>query len=102
LSAIIRPTDTWVLIDENSNGINDPCFAPCYFGAGYSSATMPDKVAAFHGNASGMSFADGHSITRKWLSGIITSAGPVNSSTDPNFIKDCIWFADVTSVYTPW
>ncbi len=99
LSAIIRPTDTWVLIDENANGINDPCFSPCYVLPGDTTATMPDKVASFHGNASGMSFADGHSITHRWLSGIITSAGAVNSSSDPDFIKDCIWLTTVTSYY---
>jgi len=102
LGAIIKPTDTWVLIDENANSINDPCFSLCSLTTGNASATMPDKVAAFHGNASGISFADGHSVTHKWLSGIITDANGPSTSSDPNYINDCIWFSDVTSVHSPW
>ena len=57
---IRKPSDTWVTIDERNP--NDGWFL-----------VMPDKPdtwrdfpASYHANSGGLSFADGHAITKKW------------------------------------
>ena len=102
LGAILRPADIWVFIDENPATINDAAFAV---------AMMPvpapkiaeeiDEPAAYHGQASGMCFADGHSIVHKWLSSVTVAANTSGSptvSTDPAFISDLEWLSSVTAV----
>jgi prepilin-type N-terminal cleavage/methylation domain-containing protein/prepilin-type processing-associated H-X9-DG protein len=64
LTAIENPSPTmaFVFIDENPNAINDAHFV--------SDPTQPNKwidvPASYHGEAAGLSFADGHAETKKW------------------------------------
>ncbi|MBI2929634.1 MAG: prepilin-type N-terminal cleavage/methylation domain-containing protein [Verrucomicrobia bacterium] len=62
------PAKTFVLLDEREDGINDGFFAVDM--AGYPDQpkywTIVDEPAAYHNNAGGFSFADGHSEIRKW------------------------------------
>jgi prepilin-type N-terminal cleavage/methylation domain-containing protein/prepilin-type processing-associated H-X9-DG protein len=56
------PSECWVFIDENPNSINDGWFV-C-------DPNQPNKwvdiPASYHGNAGGLSFADGHAEIKKW------------------------------------
>jgi len=62
ISDISRPSDTWVTIDENPRSINDGWFV-C---EGAPNSNWVDAPAAYHNNAGGLSFADGHSEIKKW------------------------------------
>ena len=55
------PTDTFVLIDERSDTINDS-----YFEVEMSSPIIVDYPASYHNFAGSLNFADGHSEIRKW------------------------------------
>ena len=63
ISDIAKPADTWVTIDENPRSINDGWFV-CEGVAG--TGPWVDAPAAYHNNAGGLTFADGHSEIKKW------------------------------------
>ncbi len=61
------PSETWVLIDERMDSINDGFFVVWMPGYGNMSlTTMVDFPASYHNNAAGFSFADGHAEIHKW------------------------------------
>jgi prepilin-type processing-associated H-X9-DG protein len=68
------PAKTAVFLDEREDSINDGMFVIAMEGAAPSPSVAPnpgaygivDYPAAYHGNAAGFSFADGHSILKKW------------------------------------
>jgi prepilin-type N-terminal cleavage/methylation domain-containing protein/prepilin-type processing-associated H-X9-DG protein len=65
------PANTWVVIDENPDSINDAAFAvamdPAVNGIPvFSATTWQDTPGNLHGGACGFSFADGHSEVHKW------------------------------------
>ena len=55
------PANTWVMIDEHPDSINDGAFA-----VKMDQPVIIDFPATYHNNAAGLSFADGHSEIRKW------------------------------------
>ena len=59
---IIKPSETWVLIDENPNSINDGWFVCDPNDTG----KWVDIPATYHNKAGGLSFADGHAEIKKW------------------------------------
>jgi prepilin-type N-terminal cleavage/methylation domain-containing protein len=100
LTTIRDAADTWVFIDENPLTINDGAFAvamtpPANFpnGPGYNI----DHPASYHSQASGMSFADGHSVVHHWNSTIFCEPS-ITSSSDRSFMSDVQWFDSVTTV----
>jgi len=60
------PSDIYILLDEHENSINDSHFFPFSTLNGYSRNPWLDAPSGRHGNAGGLSFADGHSEIRKW------------------------------------
>ncbi len=60
------PVQTFVFIDEREDSINDCGF---YVGMGRrgSDAYWIDLPASYHNGAAGLSFADGHAETKRWL-----------------------------------
>ena len=66
LTAVPRPSDYFVTIDEHGDGINDGYFLnnPDPNAA----SQWGDAPASYHGGACGISFADGHSEIHKWKS----------------------------------
>jgi prepilin-type N-terminal cleavage/methylation domain-containing protein/prepilin-type processing-associated H-X9-DG protein len=68
------PAKQMVFLDEREDSINDGMFVVAMEGAPGSSGPGPtpaaygivDYPAAYHGNAGGFSFADGHSELKKW------------------------------------
>ena len=63
LSAVMRPSDYFVTIDEHPDSINDGYFLnnPTALQGNWG-----DTPATYHNGAGGISFADGHSEIHKW------------------------------------
>jgi prepilin-type N-terminal cleavage/methylation domain-containing protein len=97
------PANTWVLMDENPQTVNDGLMAVAYPTSLDASKTMlVDYPASNHGRAGGISFADGHSEIHKWLDSrtytppASANPGQVQSSSSPNN-QDVIWLAQRTT-----
>jgi prepilin-type N-terminal cleavage/methylation domain-containing protein/prepilin-type processing-associated H-X9-DG protein len=62
------PSKTWVLMDEREDSIDDGYFAVNM--TGYPdqprNITWVNYPASYHGNAAGLTFADGHAEIRRW------------------------------------
>ena len=80
------PAMTFVLIDENANSIDDGYFA--------GSPGLPGKwinvPSTRHGNASGLSFADGHSEIKRWSDNVVISQNVPNLNLNggPTYVSD--------------
>jgi prepilin-type processing-associated H-X9-DG protein len=59
------PSQTWVLMDEREDSINDGLFQTNLKSRG-AAARLVDYPAGYHGNAAGVLFADGHAEIKKW------------------------------------
>jgi len=93
-----KPSDTWVFLDENPNTINDASLGVSMTVSGATSATVIDSPAGYHLNATGFSFADGHSEIHRWQSREFCNLLSANyTSSDPSFIADSIWLSSMTS-----
>jgi prepilin-type N-terminal cleavage/methylation domain-containing protein/prepilin-type processing-associated H-X9-DG protein len=79
ITSVKRPTDYFVILDEDDNSINDALFRVDYFAttAGF---RLNDIPAIYHGGSSGIGFADGHSEMHKWK----TLKTPVQGWSDAN------------------
>jgi prepilin-type N-terminal cleavage/methylation domain-containing protein/prepilin-type processing-associated H-X9-DG protein len=61
------PSDTFVLLEEREDSINDGFFIVLMDNYPNAASTvMVDYPAGYHGRAAGFSFADGHSEIHKW------------------------------------
>ena len=91
------PVNCWVFLDENPGTINDPFFV-CDPFDGYASQWV-DIPASYHNSAGGISFADGHSIFRKWRdSAILGKIGaPFVPTAHPEI--DLNWFQSVSTAH---
>jgi prepilin-type N-terminal cleavage/methylation domain-containing protein len=102
LGSIVKPSDTWVFIDENENSINDPAFAVVMsgqiVGINVTQVSVIDVPTGRHAGATGMSFSDGHSTVHKWQSASTYSVSPGGSLSDSGGVSDMIWLSSVTSV----
>jgi prepilin-type processing-associated H-X9-DG protein len=90
------PSQTFVLLDEREDSINDGYFVVDM--AGYPSTPnqlmIVDYPASYHGKAGGMSFADGHSEIKRWrdartIPRLSKSDLPLNVPSPRN--QDVIW-----------
>ncbi|HEY5297503.1 MAG TPA: prepilin-type N-terminal cleavage/methylation domain-containing protein [Verrucomicrobiae bacterium] len=96
------PSMTFVLIDENANSIDDAYFA--------GNPGLPGKwvnvPSTRHGNASGLSFADGHAEIKGWKDSVIISQNAPNfkingtQASDPSS-GDNAWLEQRESVVLP-
>jgi prepilin-type N-terminal cleavage/methylation domain-containing protein/prepilin-type processing-associated H-X9-DG protein len=77
-----RPSNAWVLIDEQADSINDG-----FFWVNMSANVWEDVPASYHGQSGSLSFADGHAEIRVWrdpyvrdkpavIDGSVTYPGP--------------------------
>ena len=78
-TSVRRPSDNFVVMDEDDNSINDALLRVDYF-ATVSAFRLNDIPAIYHGGSSGIGFADGHSEMHKWR----TLKTPVSGWTDAN------------------
>lgn len=90
LSQIVNPHPSmkWVIMDEHPNSLNDGSMLI------QNSYTWIDFPAPYHNNASGLSFADGHSEIHKWKDSStiypIAPGGKPPQLSAPNSV-DLIW-----------
>ncbi len=109
-TAIVKPSNTFVFVEEAPNSLNDGGFAvacPSAFNsagvATPSTAQIPDFPATFHGNSSAFAFADGHSEIHRWIGSTIAHC-PFTSTFRSTYIaagdsgNDVVWLAQNTSV----
>jgi prepilin-type N-terminal cleavage/methylation domain-containing protein/prepilin-type processing-associated H-X9-DG protein len=100
LGEIRNPSDTWVLIDEREDSINDGYFA-VEMTARY---TILDYPASYHNGSGNVTFADGHAENHRWLEA--TTMPPLQAgehlSVDPKFTsaddRDMKWLTERTTV----
>jgi prepilin-type N-terminal cleavage/methylation domain-containing protein/prepilin-type processing-associated H-X9-DG protein len=93
------PSQTYVLLDEREDSINDGFWVLDM--AGYPDVTktkIVDYPGAYHNGAGGISFADGHSEIRKWVDGrtrpLLKANGtiPLNVASPNN--RDILWLQE--------
>ncbi len=108
LSTILSPSpsDLWVLIDEHCDSINDGRFAVEMTGAtGADGTALVDVPASYHNGAAGISFADGHAETHRWIDGRtrkpITGSylGDLGIVTQSPSNPDAAWLQSHTSAH---
>lgn len=80
------PSATWLLIDESTYNLNDAAFAFSMV-----NSIWLDFPGRYHRGSSGMVFADGHTESKKWLTGHTQDQIP--ESQNP----DWVWLRDHTS-----
>jgi len=105
LSTIRQPSRTWVICDERQDSINDSVFivdTRNLNDESFTSYTLVDLPAAYHNNAAGYSFADGHSETHKWKDSRTMPALKADEMSDLNLSQpgnqDIQWMRERTSV----
>ena len=107
-SQIIRPSQSFVFVDEHPDSINDAAFANQCRGAMPTDAPGGERIidfpASYHSGACGFSFADGHSEIHKWRGGRIkapvtyTGTMALNVSANPDSGPDVRWMAENSTV----
>lgn len=85
------PSETWILIDERSDSINDS-----YFEVNMSKAIIVDYPASYHNVAGCLNFADGHSEIKKWLDPR-TCPAVATPRTGSSGNADLIWLQNHTT-----
>ena len=101
-TAIPKPTDIFVFLDEHPDSINDGWFVFCSGGDPSERAAWSDLPASYHNGACGFSYADGHSQIKKWLVGSTKRAVKQNTSDFPVSVgsdkSDITWVAERSTV----
>ncbi|MDX1952877.1 MAG: prepilin-type N-terminal cleavage/methylation domain-containing protein [Verrucomicrobiota bacterium] len=106
------PTEVYILIDEHENSINDSHFFP------FNRLKNPktpnqaadtrwlDAPSGRHGDAAGVTFADGHSEIKKWRSSLskVKGGGGIVQANDISWLPnahpaDWEWFSKHSSSY---
>ena len=89
------PAMTYVLIDENEYKIND-----AFFCTQPGSVQWQDNPATRHGNAGGLSFADGHAEIKKWRdSAVLKVPANGNGFNCDSTSGDCNWLQQRSTVW---
>jgi prepilin-type N-terminal cleavage/methylation domain-containing protein/prepilin-type processing-associated H-X9-DG protein len=98
LSSIRNSSETWVLIDEAPDWINDAAFGVKMTRPGSYLGNIVDTPSGRHGGACGMTFADGHSIVHKWRSPTTYKSTSHDTAIHEDaFVADMVWLSSVTS-----
>jgi prepilin-type N-terminal cleavage/methylation domain-containing protein/prepilin-type processing-associated H-X9-DG protein len=104
LTAIARPAQTWVLMDEHPDSINDAALAVSCTQADTTGAKIIDFPANYHSGACGIAFSDGHAEMHKWRNSPLKDAAveyndylALNVSAGASW-RDISWLASVTTV----
>ncbi len=88
------PSETFVFVDENQNTINDGFIVE----DPNQPTTWVDTPASYHGNAGGISFADGHAEIKKWTDSkmLHVAKGQYSYACDPTS-GDLAWILERSS-----
>jgi len=102
LDHIVTPTQTWVMVDEHPDSINDAACAVQIVKADAKAGNIIDFPASYHNGAAGFSFADGHSELHQWKGTKIKTFGK-GGNTGLNVpagdsLVDAKWWSQVTTV----
>lgn len=102
-SDIVKPANTWVLIDEHPDSINDAACAVQMVRPGATTARIIDFPASYHNGACGLSYADGHSEIHKWQGSKIKAPVRYDNSLALNVdagdsVRDIVWWSENTTV----
>jgi prepilin-type N-terminal cleavage/methylation domain-containing protein/prepilin-type processing-associated H-X9-DG protein len=89
---IRNPVDTWVTIDENPRSINDGWFLV----KPNNPYIWRDVPAAYHNDAGGMSFADGHAEIKKWTDKAVLAQSGTQTRRDLDS-EDLDWLIERTT-----
>jgi prepilin-type N-terminal cleavage/methylation domain-containing protein/prepilin-type processing-associated H-X9-DG protein len=84
LGKVRTPSDTFVLLDERPDSINDGSFFTEVDQPGY----LQDVPGSYHGNKAGFAFADGHSEIHKWISAYINQPIQPTKINEHNMVGD--------------
>jgi len=102
LGHIVLPTQTWVMIDEHPDSINDAACAVQIVLPDAKSGNIIDFPASYHNGAAGLSFADGHSEIHQWKGSKIKTFGRGNNTglnvPAGDSLIDAKWWSSVTTV----
>ena len=93
------PVNTFVLLDERHDSINDGYFVVEMDGyPNLASTQLIDYPASYHGNAGGFSFADGHAEIHKWKDSrtMPPLSNNLSRQNSPNN-RDVLWMQDHSS-----
>jgi prepilin-type processing-associated H-X9-DG protein len=82
------PSKAFVFIDENPNAINDG-----FFVCDPTSTKWVDVPASYHGDAGGLSFADGHAEIKKWSDQRMIHATATDVTPSPG-ATDLLWLQE--------
>jgi prepilin-type processing-associated H-X9-DG protein len=83
------PANTWILLDEHPDSINDGFFCVDMNQAN----ALPDGPASYHNGACGFAFADGHSEVKRWQ----TTEMKKVLTTQPANSPDLRWLKERTT-----
>ncbi|MGV3772060.1 MAG: type II secretion system protein [Verrucomicrobiales bacterium] len=105
-SDIVLPSNTWVLVDEHPDSINDAACAVEMVRPNSTSGRVIDFPASYHNGAAGYSFADGHAEIHRWVGSHIKIpvtqgrvAPPTQTTTsNPKDLNDMKWISKNTTV----
>ena len=101
---IVRPSNTFVFVDEHPDSINDAAFAVQMIEEDKNSANIIDMPASTHNGACGFSFADGHAEIHKWIGSTIkqptryVNAGAALNIPAKDSLVDAKWMSRNTTV----
>jgi prepilin-type N-terminal cleavage/methylation domain-containing protein/prepilin-type processing-associated H-X9-DG protein len=91
------PSDSWVFTDEHPDSVDDALL----YTANYGVTKFTELPGNLHGGACGISFADGHAETHKWVDSVLTSHRTVTYSVIQQVScsisdADMLWLANRT------
>jgi prepilin-type N-terminal cleavage/methylation domain-containing protein/prepilin-type processing-associated H-X9-DG protein len=82
------PADVYILLDEHENSINDAHYFPFANFNNYTRNAWLDAVSGRHGNAGGVTYADGHSDIRKWRTPGLSTVRRASDGSTPRPYPD--------------
>ena len=95
------PANTWLLVDENQQSINDAWMVEDPSDPSLEAPDWVDCPASYHDGACGMSFCDGHAVIKKWRDPVVLnqtqmSVGGTSTWTGgpSKFIQDVFWMVN--------
>lgn len=99
---IVRPTQTWVMVDEHPDSINDAACAVQMVQPNAKTGNVIDFPASYHNGAAGFSFADGHSELHQWKGSKIRTFGRAGNTglnvPAGDSLNDVKWWSANTTV----
>jgi prepilin-type N-terminal cleavage/methylation domain-containing protein len=91
-SDILKPSNTYLMLEESPGTINDDFFVE----NPDSPKQWTDMPASYHDRSSMLQFADGHAQNRKWTDKSVVNQAGIDSPADPGS-GDLTWLLSVTT-----